>query len=154
MKIRLAVMSIAISLSASAAVAARQPEQQEPMAGQQMQLQTQAFSSALDGTWKIVEINHKPVTVATATLSFNAEKKTFATGAGCNSLFGGYRVRKRALSMEPPAITLMNCPGKEKAMALEMQISETIATVKSYRLKGENLLLRNRQGRTVLRAVR
>lgn len=106
----------------------------------------------LDGRWNITEAARQPVTASKAYLEFNGADRRFRVGTGCNTLTGGFHAAKGRLKIDDAASTLMACD--EKIMKQEETVSRAFSNSKSYRIKGDTLLLTDRRGRVLLKAER
>lgn len=111
-----------------------------------------AVGAPLDGRWNITEVARRPVTAAEAYLEFNVAEHRFSAGAGCNTLTGSFHAAKGRLKIDDAASTLMACD--EEIMKQEETVSRAFSNSKSYRIKGDTLLLTNRRGRVLLKAER
>ena len=111
-----------------------------------------AVGAPLDGRWNITEVARRPVTAAEAYLEFNGAEHRFSAGAGCNTLTGSFHAAKGRLKIDDAASTLMACD--EEIMKQEETVSRAFSNSKSYRIKGDTLLLINRRGRVLLKAER
>ena len=109
-----------------------------------------AVGAPLDGRWNITEVARRPVTAAKAYLEFNGAEHRF--GAGCNTLTGGFHAAKGRLKIDDAASTLMACD--EEIMKQEETVSRAFSNSKSYRIKGDTLLLTDRRGKVLLKAER
>ena len=94
----------------------------------------------------------RPVTAAEAYLEFNGAEHRFSAGAGCNTLTGSFHAAKGRLKIDDAASTLMACD--EEIMKQEETVSRAFSNSKSYRIKGDTLLLTDRRGRVLLKAER
>ncbi len=111
-----------------------------------------AVGAPLDGRWNITEMARRPVTAAEAYLEFNGAEHRFSAGAGCNTLTGSFHAAKGRLKIDDAASTLMACD--EEIMKQEETVSRAFSNSKSYRIKGDTLLLIDRRGRVLLKAER
>ena len=111
-----------------------------------------AVGAPLDGRWNITEVARRPVTAAEAYLKFNGAENRFSAGAGCNTLTGSFHAAKGRLKIDDAASTLMACD--EEIMKQEETVSRAFSNSKSYRIKGDTLLLTDRRGRVLLKAER
>lgn len=111
-----------------------------------------AVGAPLDGRWNITEVARRPVTAAEAYLKFNGAEHRFSAGAGCNTLTGSFHAAKGRLKIDDAASTLMACD--EEIMKQEETVSRAFSNSKSYRIKGDTLLLTDRRGRVLLKAER
>ena len=103
-----------------------------------------AVGAPLDGRWNITEAARQPVTASKAYLEFSGADRRFRVGTGCNTLTGGFHAAKGRLKMA--------CD--EEIMKQEETVSRAFSNSKSYRIKGDTLLLTDRRGRVLLKAER
>ncbi len=111
-----------------------------------------AVGAPLDGRWNITEVARQPVTASKAYLEFNGADRRFRVGTGCNTLTGSFHAAKGRLKIDDAASTLMACD--EEIMKQEETVSRAFSNSKSYRIKGDTLLLTDRRGRVLLKAER
>ncbi|HFQ90408.1 MAG TPA: META domain-containing protein, partial [Desulfobulbus sp.] len=102
-------------------------------------------------TWRLVEVGGKPVPTIEGrpepffVLEPNGRQRGFS---GCNRFFGTYLVRGDILVFNKMASTRMAC---RKAMDLEDAFLRAISATESYRVQGDILELRNREGTVLAR---
>jgi heat shock protein HslJ len=99
----------------------------------------------LDNTrWKMVKIaglDHFPILEKDAFIQFDKAAKRFRGNAGCNNFTGGYTLNNGKLRLGPAAMTKMFCAGD--GMKVEDLFSKMMATVDSYVIKGDHMVLKS-----------
>jgi heat shock protein HslJ len=99
----------------------------------------------LDNTrWKMVKIaglDHFPNLDKDAFIQFDKVANRFRGNAGCNNFTGGYTLNNGKLSLGPAAMTKMFCGGD--GMKVEDLFSKMMATVDSYVIKGDHMVLKS-----------
>lgn len=91
------------------------------------------------GEWNIVEVQGKPVEAGSQPfIGFNAQDNWVYGYTGCNRLMGHLNLSKPdKIELGNMASTMMACPD----MATERSILDALASVKSLRFSGDDLLL-------------
>lgn len=84
-------------------------------------------------------------------LDFDAERGSFSADTLCNRIGGAYRIKGRSLRLGNGkgqfASTLMACP--EPAMTFGRAYAASLAAVRTWRIEGDRLVLRNAKGETL-----
>lgn len=133
MNTRFTLAAGAACLSACAAVSAPQP-------------------AALHGDWQVLRLAGAPASAQTR-LSFDHEAHFSAT-AGCNTIFGSYRVDNNRLTLPPAASTLKACD--EALMAQESRLHTVLANINGavFHIEQNRLRILDKRARPVLEAQR
>ncbi|MGF6146920.1 META domain [Kingella potus] len=129
---------------------------QNPQAGQTPAGQSRAQDAAapsLEGGWRIAEIGGAALPAdANARLSFDAARSAFGGSAGCNKLSGSYEAGASGLKFAAPASTLMAC--EPALMKREQALAAALEQTAAYAFDKGSLLLKDKQGNTLLKAVK
>ena len=84
-------------------------------------------------------------------LDFDVSRRSFSTDTMCNRTGGSYRIKGSSIRLgsgkAPFASTMMACP--EPAMTFERAYVERLASVRSWRISGDRLILRTAHGETL-----
>ncbi len=102
-------------------------------------------------TWRLVEVGGKPVSAIEGrpepyfVLEPDGRQRGFS---GCNRFFGTYLVRGDILVFNKMAATRMAC---RKGMEIEDAFLHVLSGTESYRIEGDILELRNREGTVLAR---
>lgn len=92
--------------------------------------------AALEGEWKIVEVNGEAIPTDIEKkpfLNFDVQKKRIHGNAGCNMINGGFITKEDsplAISFPAVAATMMACPD----MTLERKVLKALNEVKSFEI--------------------
>ena len=89
---------------------------------------------------------------ARARISFDAARSAFNGSAGCNSLFGSYQADGASLKFGDTASTLMAC--EPALMKREQALSSALRRTAAYEFDNGALVFKNKQGKTLLKAVK
>lgn len=107
--------------------------------------------SALNGEWKITEVNGQSITKADneAFMGFDVEKKSMYGSTSCNRIFGQLDAdaKKGTISFGTVGSTRMMCPD----MKTEEQVLKAVNEVKAYELKDNSTLtLKSADGKVLM----
>jgi heat shock protein HslJ len=105
--------------------------------------------SLLETYWKAVQLEGAPVEAGPgqreAHLILRRENSAAAGFSGCNNVRGAYELAGNSLRFKQMATTLMAClPG---AADTEQRYNAALAASAEYRINGDNLELRDREGK-------
>ena len=110
-------------------------------------------SPTLAGEWRIIQINSQKLpTDSNARIHFDTARSAFNAGVGCNGLFGGYETGAGKLKFGMVASTLMAC--EPELMKREQALSSTLRQTVAYEFDHDALVLKDKQGKTLLKAVK
>lgn len=137
------------ALAACAAPEAQQAAEPAPAP----QTRAQAPAPTLAGEWRIAELGGQTLPAdARARISFDAARSAFNGSAGCNSLFGSYQADGASLKFGDTASTLMAC--EPALMKREQALSSALRRTAAYEFDNGALVFKNKQGKTLLKAVK
>jgi heat shock protein HslJ len=111
---------------------------------------TQAPATALEGAeWRLLTLNGRaPLAGTTITARFSQGQ--IGGSSGCNSYFGSYTLRGRALQIQNLGGTEMACLEPEGVMEQEQTFLQTLGEAASYGLANDQLRLQDAQGKELL----
>ena len=97
------------------------------------------------GRWVVVEMKGVPVQQSgsrrIAFIIFEVEQKLFKGNGGCNQIHGTYTVDKNSIHFRDVISTKMSCTDIE----FENTFLSALANINRYEIKGDDLLLINKQ---------
>ena len=109
----------------------------------------QGVSFTLEGTrWQLNSINGEAVLPNTNISADFGEDGSLGGSSGCNSYSAQYELDGDRITIGPAATTLMACP--EPIMEQESAYMSALASVASYALEDDNLVLLDDKGGTLL----
>jgi heat shock protein HslJ len=92
--------------------------------------------------WQLVEVGGIPVSPAAGEqrpfLKFDAAKKEATGHAGCNRIFGGYRLDGSSLKIGPLGSTRMSCP--DLPLSLETEFLKALDRTRGWKIRDGELL--------------
>jgi heat shock protein HslJ len=100
------------------------------------------------GRWTLVELDDGPLLPETDITAQFAADGTIAGSAGCNRYRSVFKVYDDSLTLRPAATTRMS--GAPSVMQQEAEFLAILRTVRSYRIMGSRLEMKDTGGRTVL----
>lgn len=107
-----------------------------------------AVADAIDGSWKITEIDGEKVSGVEKTpeLTFNTKENRVNGNAGCNNFFGSFTYKNGALKFaDNMGATRMMCQN----MKFEDKAFQAFPKVVKATKKGSRLLLQDNTGKTL-----
>ena len=93
--------------------------------------------------WQLLEVHGVQVSPVAGErrpfLKFDAAKKEATGFAGCNRIFGGYRLEGSSLTIGPVGSTRMSCPDLQ--LSLETEILKALDMTRGWKIRDGELLL-------------
>ena len=146
------ILPTAALFALAACAAPEAPQAAEPAPAPQTRAEAPA-APTLAGEWRIAELGGQTLPAdARARISFDAARSVFNGSAGCNSLFGSYQADGASLKFGDTASTLMAC--EPALMKREQALSSALRRTAAYEFDNGALVFKNKQGKTLLKAVK
>jgi heat shock protein HslJ len=103
----------------------------------------------LSGEWKLTSLNGKaPLTGSSITAKF--ENGDISGSTGCNNYGGQYELDGEKITFSAIFQTEMACLDPQGVMEQESEYTQTLSQTTAYSLSGNQLLLKNASGDTIL----